>query len=110
MDDLTANMTKPRHAGKDLWHGETACPHADGTGRALSNLAPRPNPLSVKDGEREHVRSRRVLAGLHQVEDRLQPRDHVGGFQQLLLLLDLDRQQRRDGVGQRAGFFHARKP
>jgi hypothetical protein len=33
MDDLTVNMTKPRHAGKDLWHGETACPHAGGTER-----------------------------------------------------------------------------
>src|SRR6478735_2230052 len=33
MDDLPGNMTKPRDRGKHLWHGETACPHAAGTGR-----------------------------------------------------------------------------
>jgi len=26
------NMTKRRHPGKYLWHRETACPHAPGTG------------------------------------------------------------------------------
>ena len=55
-------------------------------------------------------RSRRVLARLHQVEDRLQPRHHVGGFQQLLLLLDANRQQWCDGIGQRARLFQVRKP
>jgi len=49
MDDLTVNMTKPRHAGKDLWHGETACPHAGGTERPPGTGAARaasPQPVS----------------------------------------------------------------
>ena len=34
MDDLPKNMTKRRDVSKHLWHGESACPHAAGTGRA----------------------------------------------------------------------------
>jgi hypothetical protein len=38
MDDLTPNMTKRRHAGKNLWYGETACPHANRTGRLETDI------------------------------------------------------------------------
>jgi len=34
MDDLRANMPKHRAVGKRLWHRESACPHAFGTGQA----------------------------------------------------------------------------
>jgi tripartite-type tricarboxylate transporter receptor subunit TctC len=34
MDDLPKNMTKRRGVSKHLWHGEKACPHAAGAGRA----------------------------------------------------------------------------
>ena len=60
MDDLPENMTKARGVSKHLWHGETACPHAHGTGqKPLFELRSRPltgrtnaelNPRSLPRG------------------------------------------------------------
>jgi hypothetical protein len=69
MSNLTEIMACRRHPGKHLWHGETACPHASGTGRLG-----------------------RVLARFHQFKDRFKPHDHIACFQKLLLLVDPDRQ------------------
>jgi hypothetical protein len=37
MDDLPKNMTKRGGGSKHLWHRESACPHAAGTGHAGIN-------------------------------------------------------------------------
>jgi hypothetical protein len=53
MDDLPGNMTKRRDRGKHLWHGETACPHAAGTGRtrgAPAEIVEKLNKESIADG------------------------------------------------------------
>ena len=82
-------MTKGRGVSKRLEHRESACPHADGTGQRRI-----PGGCYALGG---------LLTAFDQFEDRLKPRDHIAGFQQLLPLFDRDRQQWRDRIGQGPG-------
>src|SRR5262249_8413746 len=47
----------------------------------------------------------RLLVPLHQSEDRLQPRDHITGLQNVLLLSNVAREDSGDGICQCARLF-----
>src|ERR1043166_479513 len=71
MDDLPGNMTKRRDWGKHLWHGESACPHAAGTGR---QRATRYRLSSHRPGStKTELHPRSLLRGLVETEVDLRP-------------------------------------
>ena len=50
----------------------------------------------------------RLLVRLHQSEDRLQPRDHIPGLQNVLLLSDVAREDSSDGICQFESLYKGR--
>jgi hypothetical protein len=52
---------------------------------------------------------RRLLVGTDHAENQAEACDDIGGFEKLLLLVQTDREQRRDRVGQDSRFADQRK-